>query len=58
MLMLIKHEGLFRRLDIISPPPDQWCVCGLVMFCHVYVLLLLLLVVLVRKHVLFVGLTD
>lgn len=27
MLTLIKHEGLYRRLDIICPPPDQWCVC-------------------------------
>lgn len=25
-MVLIKHEGLFRRLDIICPPPSQWCV--------------------------------
>lgn len=29
MLTLIKHEGLYRRLDVISPPPDQWAFCVL-----------------------------
>jgi len=29
MLMLIKYEGLYRRLDVISPPPDQWAFCVL-----------------------------
>lgn len=26
MLTFINYKGLYRRLDIISPPPDQWCV--------------------------------
>jgi DNA polymerase/3'-5' exonuclease PolX len=26
-LTLIKYEGVYRRLDIISPPPDQWAFC-------------------------------
>ena len=29
MLMLIKYKGLYRRLDVISPPPDQWAFCVL-----------------------------
>lgn len=38
MLMLIKHEDLYRRLDIICPPPDQWCVCVLWLCCCWYAL--------------------
>ena len=29
MLMLIKYKGMYRRLDVISPPPDQWGFCVL-----------------------------
>ncbi len=29
MLTLIKYEGLYRRVDVISCPPDQWAFCVL-----------------------------
>lgn len=29
MLTLLKHDGKYRRLDVISPPPDQWASCVL-----------------------------
>ena len=29
MLTLLKHEGRYRRLDVICPPPDQWGACVL-----------------------------
>lgn len=29
MLTLLKHEGHYRRLDVICPPPDQWGACVL-----------------------------
>ena len=30
MLTLMRYKGLYRRVDIICPPPDQWgpCVLG------------------------------